>query len=240
MRTTDLLPLCILSHRFHSLVLRIVNHRLSLAASLRGQTLLFECYHPSARLTQPAWTCSYLGTDGLDDAASHEEDSQDSITPGEQLRNLRELFSRFRPHHDEIIPKVRRRHPAGDIPGSRTFSTNTQAPTHTPDPRESGSPTANTLSTSAGAASFESPAVQSLVSHHVHLDSSELFSQLCARTTVSPRPGMFHTPAVVSDGIIRVWRAWLADQSNLQDIWIKESQEIPEGEHARGGCVVGQ
>lgn len=47
----------------------------------------------------------------------------------------------------------------------------------------------------------------------VYLDEDELFSQLCAVTYVAkrgPRPGLFVSHVNMSDGVIRVWRDWLA------------------------------
>jgi hypothetical protein len=52
-----------------------------------------------------------------------------------------------------------------------------------------------------------------LPSHDVHLDENELFTQLCTITNVVKiGPGRFHflSHANVSDGVIRVWRGWLA------------------------------
>ncbi len=50
----------------------------------------------------------------------------------------------------------------------------------------------------------------------MHLDAGELFTQLCATTTivkVGPKNGVFYSSVPVSDGIIRIWRNWLAEQS---------------------------
>lgn len=47
----------------------------------------------------------------------------------------------------------------------------------------------------------------------VHLDEGELFTQLCTVTNVvkeGPRHGLFISHVNVSDGVVRVWRDWLA------------------------------
>lgn len=51
----------------------------------------------------------------------------------------------------------------------------------------------------------------------VHMDDGELFSQLCAVTNVvklSPKRGFFVSHVNISDGVIRVWREWLANRVN--------------------------
>lgn len=48
---------------------------------------------------------------------------------------------------------------------------------------------------------------------HVFLDDAELFSQLCASTSIvrqGPRPGIFLSHLGISEGVVRVWREWLA------------------------------
>lgn len=49
----------------------------------------------------------------------------------------------------------------------------------------------------------------------IFLDEGELFSQLCTVTNVvkeGPRHGLFVSHVNVSDGVIRVWREWLAQR----------------------------
>ena len=58
-----------------------------------------------------------------------------------------------------------------------------------------------------------------LVSHSVHLDSHELFSQLCVVTNLvqlGPRRGVFYSFVNVADGVVRIWREWLAKRANLK------------------------
>jgi hypothetical protein len=58
-----------------------------------------------------------------------------------------------------------------------------------------------------------------LVSQDIHLESHELFSQLCTRANLaktSPRRGLFHSCVNIGEGILRVWRDWLADQAKCE------------------------
>jgi hypothetical protein len=58
-----------------------------------------------------------------------------------------------------------------------------------------------------------------LVSQDILLESHELFSQLCTRVNLvkgSPRRGLFHSCVNVGEGILRVWRDWLAEQTNCE------------------------
>lgn len=48
------------------------------------------------------------------------------------------------------------------------------------------------------------------------LDEGELFSQLCTVTNLvkmGPKPGLFLSHVNIGDGLIRVWRDWLAAQA---------------------------
>lgn len=59
-----------------------------------------------------------------------------------------------------------------------------------------------------------------LVSQDIHLESHELFSQLCTRANLvksSPQRGLFHSCVSVGEGILRVWRDWLAEQAKLSE-----------------------
>jgi hypothetical protein len=52
-----------------------------------------------------------------------------------------------------------------------------------------------------------------LVTHDLYLDECELFSQLCTSTSIvkrGPRPGLYLRHTGMTDGLIRVWRQWLA------------------------------
>lgn len=74
----------------------------------------------------------------------------------------------------------------------------------------------------------------------VHLDDGELFVQLCAVTNVvksGPKPGLFLSHVNISDGVIRVWRDWLAEMAQTQGelakptdgkriLWVNAGQTI--------------
>lgn len=198
LRTTHLGPLSSVSYGFHSLVLRLLHQRLSSAADLGKHILLLECYPPSGRLFEPALPCSYLGTDGLDD---YKETLQDTArSPTQELRSLRELCSRFRPRRSETGRKAWTRHPAGDVPGSRTYVA--------PEAAEPGS------SRNPGVPKAEPEELP--VTHLMHLDSTEMFTQLCARTFAAipgTKPNIYRDYIDVNDGVVRVFRNWLAEEA---------------------------
>jgi hypothetical protein len=53
------------------------------------------------------------------------------------------------------------------------------------------------------------------VCQNIHLESHELFSQLCTITNlvkVGPKRGLFLSCVNIGEGITRVWRHWLADR----------------------------
>lgn len=202
LRTTQLLPLSAVSRRFHSVILRLIYQRLSLAVNLQKHILLLECFPPSRRLFQPALPCTYLGTNGLDDCNDHDDDVDCLRSPGEDLRKLRDLCSRFRPHRQLDPERKVPKHPAGDVPGSRTYV----APEVTqPGPSQDAhaqQPAAN--------------AEEQLVTQDIHLDSAELFTQLCAQTSVAipgPSLGIYHDYIDINSGVVRLFRHWLAKEA---------------------------
>lgn len=183
--TPDLLPLAVLSHRIYSIILRILQTRLVTASELSSHTLLLECYHPSAKLTEPPYFCTYHGTDGL---THYDPLSNDDTNIAARLGEMRNMYSRFRPHRREPENGGRRvRRPPGDVPGSRTYP---------------GSP----------ADKFEGETVKQILS----LDGYELFTQLVAQTNlvkVGPRHGLFACFVGIEEGVVRVWRQWLKDMA---------------------------
>lgn len=132
---------------------------------------------------------------------------------------MRELYSRFQPHRGHIERKILRRHPAGDVPGSRTYPSTVQGSNQVPS--QAGSLTPRDQAPAQHSSSAKEPLPSpDIVSHLIHLDGSELFSQLCAETIIAiqgPRPGIYRSPVDVSKGIIRVWRKWLAEQAGMDD-----------------------
>jgi len=193
--THSLLALTTVSHRFHDLILRILHHRLIHAASLPDHKLVLECFHPSNKLSAPYALCDYLGTDGLSDDTEGEGSLYNDVDKTGRLGKLAGLYSHFRP----VLPeedrlKVRRPHPAGDVPGHPNTSTWFPGP------------------------SQQVPASldQDLVSIDVHLESHELFSQLCTITNlvkVGPKRGLFLSCVDIGDETIRIFRDWLAERA---------------------------
>ncbi|KAI0132807.1 hypothetical protein BJ170DRAFT_666280 [Xylariales sp. AK1849] len=62
---------------------------------------------------------------------------------------------------------------------------------------------------------LEQPIIE-FASHDIHLDASELFSQLCTvinLVKVGPRHGLFLSCVNIIEGVIRVWRDWLAKET---------------------------
>ena len=150
--------------------------------------MFLECHPPSARLTAAKFFCTSIGTDGLQEMAV--EDEAEVMCVG-KVRKLGEMYSRFRPQRNEPDFRIPMRHPAGDIPGSRTH------------------PDANVV-----AGSSQSPD-NDVVSEMVTVDAQDLFTQLTTLVYLGkrePRRGMLFSIQEVSEGTIRVWRKWLADQ----------------------------
>lgn len=160
------------------------------AATLLDHILLLELYPPSARLTAGKLFCTSLGTSLLD------EKSFESVPDSAKIGHLgKAVYSRFRPQHQEVRrPSIK--HPAGDIPGSRTHPSSADPSIHV----------RNTES--------------NLVSQQVSLDADELFTQLIATLMLvkpGPRPETILTAVEVCEGTIRVWRDWLAEQAKASN-----------------------
>ncbi|KAI9848822.1 MAG: hypothetical protein M1837_006338 [Sclerophora amabilis] len=204
--TRVLLPVTSVSHRLHDVVLRLLHHRLLVAASLKDQRLILECYHPSAQYFAPQLSCTYLGTEGLSGQFEGEGSIYQDVESRGRLGKLAGLYSKFRPVKPSEDGKVYRPHPAGGVPGHPNTST--------------WYPTAPVMDDSS---SHERPRDASggveLVSQLVSLDSHELFSQLCTVTNLvrdAPQRGLFHSFVTVGEGVVRVWRSWLAEQAAKQ------------------------
>ncbi len=62
----------------------------------------------------------------------------------------------------------------------------------------------------------QEPPQPEYASHDIFLDEDELFTQLCTVANlvkVSPQKGLFLSHVDISEGVIRVWRNWLATQA---------------------------
>lgn len=207
--TPELLPLTVLSHRIYNIILRILHNRLVAAAELDSHSLLLECYHPSAKLTEPPYFCAYRGTDGL---SLYENPSGSDRDTAARLGEMRQMYSRFRPHRRELEDGGRRvvRRP-GDIPGSRTYPGTAQD-------------------------KFKGDLVKQTVS----LEGHELFTQLVAQTNlvkIGPYNGLFSAFVDVEEGVLRVWRKWLSEtaakgNSTTSDIQKETVEEVGKGKEA--------
>ena len=129
--------------------------------------------------------CTSLGTDGLQDLMSAIQDKDNYVG---QIKTMFRLYSRFRPQRRDPGTRIAWRHPAIDIPGSRTY-------------RDPDSP---------------SPLLPSdVVSETINVDAQDLFSQLSTLAYLGkrePRQGLLYSIQEVSEGTMRVWRDWLSRQ----------------------------
>ncbi|KAI6785233.1 uncharacterized protein J7T54_006875 [Emericellopsis cladophorae] len=66
----------------------------------------------------------------------------------------------------------------------------------------------------------------------ISLDEGSLFSQLCAQINlvkVGPRPGLFTSCVPMSEGVIRTWREWLAQEADGRGdgiLWLGTDQGV--------------
>ncbi|ETI27335.1 hypothetical protein G647_09525 [Cladophialophora carrionii CBS 160.54] len=205
--TQSLLPLVVVSRRFHSIILRILHFRLLLAAALPDYKLILEAYHPSKRYSDPYLFCTYLGTDGL--SSKHEgEGSLYEDCDGEEGRfaKLGALYSRFRPERPGVQGSMPARRIAGAVPHSQSSSSNTTTPLYAND-GDGGT---------------------RKVTHTFNLDADELFGQFCAYASLvrlGPRRGVFLSNVHIvrsGQGVMRVWKQWLQDRA--VELWEQEQQ----------------
>lgn len=155
------------------------------AAALPEHRLILECYHPSAKLSTPYLYCDYLRTDKIGAGPNGDEEAN-GPEPEPTLAGLKGLYSHFRPVVQEENRRPRLRYPRRQQQQANNGEPSTDAADHRP-------------------------------SEEIFLDEGELFSQLCCTTNlvkVGPKPGFFLSNVNVSDGIMRVWRSWLSDQTN--------------------------
>jgi hypothetical protein len=197
--------------------LRILHYRLLIAAALEEYKLILECYHPSCKATEPYLLCTYLGTDGLSDKHEGQGSLYEGCGSTGHLGRLGALYSRFRPKQPEGEQRLwgsRHGPPIGAINGgAEASSTNTTG-------MESG---AN------GATRDDTNGSNALVSHTVTLDEFEVFSQLCAVVNLVHR-SPFPTCVNLVEGIVRLWREWLAEQARLRDRSAEPAKDTEEAE----------
>jgi hypothetical protein len=208
MTTPQLLPLAALSHRIYALILRILHNRLTAASELESHSVLLECFHPTARLTEPPYFCTYRATDGLSDYPSFAEDDENLA---KRLGEMRNMYSHFRPHRRELEPGGRRvARPPGDIPGSRTYPGTAQD-------------------------QFEGEAVKQILSLDGHELFTQLVSQ-SNLVKIGPRNGLFTSFVEVEEGVVRVWKKWLkgmaARDESQKDLQQKAASFVGKGKKA--------
>ncbi|KAJ8116780.1 hypothetical protein OPT61_g1867 [Boeremia exigua] len=129
---------------------------------------------------------------------------------------MRRMYSRFRPYRRELEVGGRRviRRP-GDIPGSRTYPGTAQD-------RYRGD----------------------VVKQTVNLEAHELFTQLVTQTNlvkIGPYNGLFSAFVDVEEGVVRVWRKWLSENSakyNNVDADVKDEDIEDLGHGSEAVCEV--
>lgn len=187
--TRALIPLSLVSHRFYDLVIRILQNRLLRVSSLEDHQLVLESFHPCSRLSAPPLACEYQGTDAFSNKTAAGS-LYDDVPDCERLGKLSGLYSHFKP----ILPeetKTRRPHSAGDVPGHPDTSTLFPGP------------------------SLETEFKDEMPGSILRLESYEIFSQLVTITSlvkIGPRKGFFLSCVDIGEGVIRIWRNWLADR----------------------------
>ena len=200
--TSSLLPLITTSRRIYSIALRIIKQRLHHATSQPDQKLMLECYHPSEKLYTPYLYCNYLRTDSFSGAEPKAGGRGDGGLAG--------IYAHFRPvEQDENRPRRTTR-------GFRRH--------HTPTPTTTT--TTTTTTTITGNEEDQRPSTD------VYLDDDESFAQLCAVTNLvrlGPKPGLFRSHVNVSEGVLRVWRGWLAVQAAAGGGGVRRGGEEREG-----------
>ncbi|KAF1926385.1 F-box domain-containing protein [Didymella exigua CBS 183.55] len=208
--TPELLPLTVVSHRIYNVILRILHNRLVAAAELDSHSLLLECYHPSAKLTEPPYFCAYRGTDGLSLYESPSKADRNSVA---RLGEMRRMYSRFRPHRRQLEDGGRRvvRRP-GDIPGSRTYPGSAQD-------------------------KFQGDIVKQTVSLEGHELFTQLVAQTNL-VKIGPYNGLFSAFVDVEEGVLRVWRKWLSETAARGNKISPEVQKETVEEAGKGKAAV--
>lgn len=213
-------PTC---RHFHSLIVRILYHRLQLAACLEGDSSLYlECGPPSAKWTLSKVLCTSLGTGGMEELS---RDVQEQCGQVGVVRRMGELYTRFRPVNQEPDwTSLPRPHPARDIPGSRSYLPAEAIKSRIAD---------------AGSA----------VTRTIGIDADFSFSQLETMAYLGKREktrGVLCSVQEVCRGTIRVWRHWLADHCESKK-WsdgetikiIRHNDDLKAGGKARSDSVTG-
>lgn len=160
--------------------------------------MLLECFHPSAKLTEPPYFCTYHGTDGLTLYNGFAENEKDLA---KRMGEMRNMYSRFRPYRRELETGGRRvvKRP-GDVPGSRTFPGSTRD-------------------------GFEGDTVKQILNLEAHELFTQLVAQTNL-VKIGPRNGLFTCFVPVEEGVIRVWREWLRDAAKANITNTQEDKTV--------------
>ncbi|KAM4060349.1 hypothetical protein HRG_002075 [Hirsutella rhossiliensis] len=235
----ELALVVLVSRRFYSVGVRVLYRRLVDAARLPGHELILECYHPSAKISTPYLACRYLGTCVADGGA---------IDDGEPvLADLSKLYSSFRPvvaaEEDgwplDAAARQRRRRRR-----RRRLAQQSQS-----DVEEAAS-----SQQQAGHADWhqigeawqeddedDDEDKDEIATQDIGLDRGELFSQLCTVTNVvkqSSRRGLFVSHVNTCDGVVRVWRKWLADMAASSPIGNGYDDDDNHGTSGEGSTTI--
>ncbi|KAF9872405.1 F-box domain-containing protein [Colletotrichum karsti] len=167
----ELLPVTLVDRRFNATATTILQHRLLYTAKMEGHEVVLESYHPSAKLTTPSMSCRFMGVDFLNRTWTGDEDLD--------LRDLRQLYSHFRPVVSEETRRMRRMY-TRRVPGA-------PAP-----PEDTGD---------------DEPVIQEICLDEGELFSQLCTTTSLIKT--GPRPGIFASHSNIEDGVVRVWRHWL-------------------------------
>lgn len=192
--TTALLPLTAVCRRIHDLIFAVIHTRILEVTHLEQHTLLLECFHPSNKGSSPYFLCRPLHTKRLNGARNGSQQAPQTVA------ELRDLYTSFRPLRPSSEPRTFQ---SGLADGGGWFTTRSQV---------SASPSKKPIENLV-----EERVEEELVYQDVNLESHELFSQLCTIANlvkVGPKRGLFISCVNVGEGILRVWRDWLADQAN--------------------------
>lgn len=186
--TIHLTQLSLVCRRFASLVCRLLQRRLQAVASLPANDLIFECFTPAAKLTTPSLDCRYIGTRIGGPGRSLLEEQVADVEDGDGKTEEKEGL------------------PAGLDRLTRMYSVF--------QPLAPNENRRTCLRRTDGSSS--QPERQSAM-ELVYLESEQPFEQLCAITSVGrpgPRPGLYTSHVNINDGVLRLWRDWLTQQSS--------------------------
>lgn len=206
--TVSLLPFIRISRRFAHLILSLLHTRLLAATNLTGtRHVQLECYRPLDRLRAETLLCVLQGTQGL--APPH---GQRSIV--DTLRSFNSAFTRFKPYRRGSQQVQPRRHPAGDVPGSRTYEDGPQGQAQTSIAAQ-GKGKSSSSTAKAHTSIAETDVLLPPPKQPLHLDQHEAFTQLQTTTslaTTGPKRGLVYSAITASEGVVRVFRDWLEEQ----------------------------